>query len=490
MTDIDYDRLRQAMLDSGIQPPDTLPDLSPGHVVRYSTNGKPRDRAGWAVLYPDRRGAAYGCWRSGVQGQVFFGSAGGLSPAQRQTQRQQADAARRLAARQRHAEQQRATAAARQAWASASPAPADHPYLQRKGLSDPYGARVDSQGNLLIPIGNADGDLISLQRIAPHPAEAGPGKRYWPGAPVRGGHYWLRPPEQAERDAPMLMAEGYATAASIADAIPEWAVCCCFSCGNIKPTAEALRSSRADARLIIAGDDDRQTRGNPGRTHATEAARLVGGLALFPPVDTGSDWNDYAQAHGLQAVRQQLRDAAERALSAVVVSRPGDGHDGCDLSVRTVRGSEIEPEPVKWLWPGWLARGKLHILAGQAGTGKTTIACGLAGPITTGGQWPDGTQAPRGSVIIWSGEDDPADTLVPRLLASGADLERVHFVTGMLESGDERPFDPATDLIFLADAVDRAGDVKLIVMDPIVSAVAADSHKNGEVRRALQPVVD
>ena len=152
--------------------------------------------------------------------------------------------------------------------------------------------------------------------------------------------------------------------------------------------------------------------------------------------------------------------------------------------------SDIEPEPISWLWHGWLAKGKLHIFAGTAGTGKTTIAIALAATITIGGRFPDGSKSPMGSVLIWSGEDSPADTLVPRLMAAGADLTKVHFVGDTTLDYEKRSFDPATDMQPLMIAAAAISDLALLIIDPIVNAVAGDSHKNGEVRRALQPVVD
>ena len=155
-----------------------------------------------------------------------------------------------------------------------------------------------------------------------------------------------------------------------------------------------------------------------------------------------------------------------------------------------LNGSDLKPEPVRWLWPDWLALGKLHILAGAPGQGKTTIALAMAATVTIGGRWPDGSRCAPGNVLIWSGEDDPADTLLPRLIASGADRSRVYFVGGTRVGEDVRSFDPATDLPGLQAQAEAIGGVKLIIVDPIVSAVTGDSHKNAEVRRALQPVVD
>ena len=153
-------------------------------------------------------------------------------------------------------------------------------------------------------------------------------------------------------------------------------------------------------------------------------------------------------------------------------------------------GTDLTPEPYRWLWQYWLAMGKLHILAGAPGQGKTTIALAMAATITIGGHWPDGSRCAPGNVLIWSGEDDPADTLVPRLMAAGADRARCYFIEGARRGGEVVPFDPARDLGQLLEAIEKIGGISLLVIDPVVSAVTGDSHKNTEVRRALQPLVD
>lgn len=182
--------------------------------------------------------------------------------------------------------------------------------------------------------------------------------------------------------------------------------------------------------------------------------------------------------------------AVEAAEAEVVTAR---SHAFVE-SPRVVKircGADITPQPITWLWPGWLPAGKLTILAGAAGTGKTTLALALAAVITAGGRWPDGSKSrAKGNVLIWSSEDVADDTLVPRLIASGADMSRCHFIEGISQNGESVPFDPSQDIIELHRAAEQMGGVSLLLIDPIVSAVAGDMHRANDVRRSLQAVVD
>lgn len=161
------------------------------------------------------------------------------------------------------------------------------------------------------------------------------------------------------------------------------------------------------------------------------------------------------------------------------------------------RGSEVETTRIEWLWDGFLARGKPHLIVGAPGTGKTTIGISIVACVTAGHALPDGAMPMTGHVIIWSGEDDPSDTLAPRLRAAGANMDRVHFVDRVDDGGVNRPFDPVVDLDALLVAARKLseetqddGGVVLMMVDPIVSAVSGDSHKNAETRRALQPLLN
>jgi putative DNA primase/helicase len=195
-----------------------------------------------------------------------------------------------------------------------------------------------------------------------------------------------------------------------------------------------------------------------------------------------ADRNNAVQRDSVRPAGVSVDDAVAAAQRA---AWRGEGR-----AVALLHAAGVVPEEIAWLWPGWLAKGKMHILGGAPGTGKTTIALKLAAIVSTGSRWPDGHRAPAGNVVIWSGEDDTADTLNPRLIASGADTTRIWFVGDTNDHGERRAFDPSRDTAALRHAITEAGGAALLVIDPIVSAIAGDSHKNAEVRRGLQPLAD
>ena len=171
-----------------------------------------------------------------------------------------------------------------------------------------------------------------------------------------------------------------------------------------------------------------------------------------------------------------------------VSSRSTAGRPKETTSVRLIRGDSVALEPVRWLWQGFLPAGMLTILGGAPGCGKTSIGLSLAATITSNGVWPDGTRCNEpGDVVIWSGEDAHA-VLVARLAAMGAIMQRVHFIDGIKGSGNEA-FDPGRDMDLLLSTVEKLPALRLLMIDPIVSAVTGDSHRGAEVRRSLQPVV-
>lgn len=148
-------------------------------------------------------------------------------------------------------------------------------------------------------------------------------------------------------------------------------------------------------------------------------------------------------------------------------------------------------EPISWLWLDWLAAGKLHIFGGQKGAGKSSVLYDLAARVSVGAAWPDNSPGVKGTVLVWSSEDDAKDTIGPRVAAAGGDPNRVVLVEGtQTGNGEVDYFDPARDMALLIEAAREIPDLKLVIIDPVVSVVDGDSYKNAEVRRALQPLVN
>ncbi len=156
--------------------------------------------------------------------------------------------------------------------------------------------------------------------------------------------------------------------------------------------------------------------------------------------------------------------------------------------------SEITPETLKWLWPSRIPLGKLTLLVGDPGLGKSLLTIDIATHVSRGASFPDGTSCEPGAVIMVSAEDDPADTIRPRLDAAGADVSRVHILEGMRvtladNSTADRAFDLEAGIATLEAALAQVRGVRLIIVDPISAYLGgADSNSNAEVRRILAPL--
>jgi hypothetical protein len=197
-----------------------------------------------------------------------------------------------------------------------------------------------------------------------------------------------------------------------------------------------------------------------------------------------------ADGFRIQSLERRARELAEAQERGAAVL---DECAGPSVVSRCM--ANIEAKPIRWLWPGKIARGKVFMLAGNPGLGKSQVTVSMAAIVSTGGQWPvDRTRCERGSVIILSAEDDAADTIKPRLMAAGADLSRVHMLDAVIDVDNcgeptMRGFNLRTDLARLGDLMNKMGDVAMVVIDPITAYLGdTDSHKNAEVRALLAPL--
>lgn len=153
---------------------------------------------------------------------------------------------------------------------------------------------------------------------------------------------------------------------------------------------------------------------------------------------------------------------------------------------------DIEPEAVEWLWRDRFALGKLSLIVGQPGLGKTFVACDIAARVSNGEAFPDGSRPPKGEAAILTAEDGAADTIRPRLDAAGADVSRVHSIDG-LRAGDGKPrfLSFKEHLREVSEWIEAHPNLKLFIVDPISAFLGnTDSHKNAEVRAVLGPLAD
>lgn len=156
--------------------------------------------------------------------------------------------------------------------------------------------------------------------------------------------------------------------------------------------------------------------------------------------------------------------------------------------LRFIEGASLPIEPISWIWPDYLPRGKFVALAGPGGLGKTQITCDLIARATTGRAFPDGSRCEPVTCVIYSTEDGTRDTLVPRLIAAGADLTRVKFIGDVDDELESRPFDPTRDVPAATESLAQFSDFGILVFDPVTIVVKGDSHKAAEVRRDLLPL--
>ena len=165
-----------------------------------------------------------------------------------------------------------------------------------------------------------------------------------------------------------------------------------------------------------------------------------------------------------------------------------------DLAPIVVPMSEVDPREVQWLWHNRIAAGRLSLIIGAPGAGKSFFSCDLASRISTGTPLPDGSSCERGSVVLITQEDDPHDVIRPRLDAHHADTSRIHLLKGtryVSEAGKptERMFTLA-DIEVLERTIGSIEDCKLVVIDPIGDYLGGrtDAHRDNEVRSVLVPI--
>lgn len=187
------------------------------------------------------------------------------------------------------------------------PASDDHPYLIKKQLPASPDLKVNENGELMIPIYDADGALISIQFIA-----SDGHKKNLPGGRLKGGRY-IFDSMDGNNSKRIIIAEGWATGASIHASTGAMTVVV-FGCDNITPVVDTLIDLTRGTQLIIAADNDCDNETNPGVKAALEAAMKYGAIVAIPDAIAGesTDFSDVYLQHGPDVVAQQIREAERK----------------------------------------------------------------------------------------------------------------------------------------------------------------------------------
>lgn len=389
------DKFSDAIRNAGLQCPDSInPD---GQIHRFTTNGDQNDKAGWYILFDNGNNfyaGVFGCWRSGIE-KTWSSGSNGLTDQERENLHRQIKKAKAKAKEKQEQVHREAQKKAAQTYESLKPIKDHHPYLSKKKVKI-YGVfplKIDSKGNLIIPLHDLDGYIHSLQRIDPNG-----NKKFFPGGRVSGMFHII------EGNGQYIIAEGYATAASIHEATGNNVVVA-FNAGNLKAVANQFK----DKKPIIAADNDRWTelpdgRVNPGLIKAQEAAKEIDCRVVYPEFkrehlkDHPKDFNDLAQLEGLESVKRAFSFSDPKALKLIdwIASQAFSG----------------TPGDREWLVYKKVPMGQVTVLASSGGIGKSGECVSLASEVAR--DIKEGFQRKRlgsevqvhGKAVYLSGEDD------------------------------------------------------------------------------------
>jgi len=290
---------REAMIAHGLNPPEVI---EPGEFCRFpgvdKSNG---NKAAWCKLFPDEKGGIFGDFSSDLSADWQATRDKPFTKTEAKNFAKEVERAKQQAEADRRDQRLDAGEKARKIWKAAKPAPIDHPYLVHKNIK-PNGART-CNGDLVIAVGLVP--VTSLQFIKPDGQ-----KRFLPGGEVDGGTFLIGKMDGAKV---CCICEGFSTGASVFEATG-YQVLVAFNANNLLAVAKQQHEIFPDIPIVICGDDDWKTQGNPGLTKAREAALAVDGKVAVPNFgpdrpDGSSDFNDLAKHCGAEAVKRAIDNA-------------------------------------------------------------------------------------------------------------------------------------------------------------------------------------
>lgn len=274
---------KNAIRRSGLEPPSII---EPGILHRFPGKGKsPSNSAAWCRLFEDGLGGCFGDWSSGLY-RNWQAAAKSRSPSERVARNRKFHLAREE--RLRDLERVHVEAAHRAAviWSAAKPIPPSHPYLSRKRIGA-SGAKLHKDA-VVLPLQDFSGQLTSLQFISPDGSKV----------LLKGGRKkgcFIHVSGQIDSPHRVIVCEGWATGCTLATEDPDALILAAVDAGNLKAIALSARCRWPAVEIVVAGDDDRLTPGNPGKRKAHDAAVAAKALLALPtwPTDVPENLTDF-----------------------------------------------------------------------------------------------------------------------------------------------------------------------------------------------------
>jgi len=449
-------QLREAMANSGLEPPDDIHMDGKIHRFKSGTKGAPGhgDKPGWYLIFGDGIPAGrFGCWRLGME-QTFRADVGRkLTDFEEMAHARRINEAKVLREAAQERQHQVASETVEKIWLSGVAAHPDHPYLKRKGIQT-HGVRTTGDGRLMVPLYDQDGTLNTLQYI-----DEDGGKLYHPGG-KSGGKFWMI--GTMDEPGTLYVAEGFATAATIHETTSRPCIVA-YSASSLVPVTASLREMYgATQDIVIVADHDKH---GVGQRYADQASAKYGARVVMPPIE-GMDANDYAQAGN--------------NLSALLIQQTGNA---VIEKLKVVFGDQLssEYEAPDELVEGLMTIGSSIVVYGDSNSGKTFWALSVATAIATGTDCYGKKTDP--GLVVYLASESPS-SIRSRMQAIkkfyGCNLENLAMVPVPMNfyNGDQ----DAQDVIELVRTIEqlKGKQVRLIIGDTLARMSAGANENSGE----------
>ena len=444
-----HERFDQVLKAAGLRCP-SLPVVDQ-RFHRVPTSNKPRDKAGWYIADELEDGniyALYGCWRNGWEDKWNSRQNGKLS------HKDQARCAelKKVAEEEKQKTNEAAKLKAEEIITGGFPCADYHKYAKKKSIKG-HNAVIADDGRMAIPV-YFDDELVSLQHI-----DDQGGKLFLKGGRTKGGYCPIEgDPDQA------LVCEGFATGATLAE-VTGRTVYCAFNAGNLDAVTAYAKTKHP--QVVISGDDDRWTEGNPGRTKAEAAAKAHGCKAVFPTFanvdDKPTDFNDLFLAEGSEKIPGIFAKAEPPALCLYA----GDW-------------LKRDIPPQDYLQGEVFSTTTRSFLAGPTGLGKSIFGLDIAGHMAAGMDFLHWPSKRRAKVLYVDGEM-PVGLAKARIAGMAKRLGEVPPLaySNTEDWSDFQPLNTPEGQLYIDHLISQIGGVDFVFLDNLMSLISGSMIEEG-----------